>query len=135
MRFRTVAIPPGASIVAAYVQFTSRDTSDLSTTFTISGEAVDNSLVFAEFDGNISSRLITTAQTVWHVPPWTQVDAAGETERTPDLSAIIQEIVDRPGWLENGAMALFFSGTGQRTAWSFQNDGATAPLLHIEWNP
>ena len=39
--------------------------------------------------------------------------------RTPDIAAVIQEIIDRPGWNPGAALALTISGSGERTAESF----------------
>ena len=33
-----------------------------------------------------------------------------------DLSAIIQEIIDRPGWYAGSSMVFLFEGNGTRTA-------------------
>ena len=56
-------------------------------------------------------------------------------QRTSDLSAIVQEIVDRPGWEASNSMAFMITGTGARTAESFNGNSAGAPLLHIEFTP
>ena len=44
---------------------------------------------------------------------------AGEDQQTPDLAAIVQEIINREGWQEGNAMAFIFNGSGTRTAESF----------------
>ena len=53
-------------------------------------------------------------------------------QRTPDLSALLQEIVDRPGWRSGNAVALILSGAGRRTARAYDGLQAGAPLLHVE---
>jgi hypothetical protein len=59
------------------------------------------------------------------------VQVHGISQRTPDLSRIIQEIVNRPGWGSGNALALIVSGTGRRTAES--SNGSFAPILHLEF--
>jgi hypothetical protein len=65
----------------------------------------------------------------------TKMEVAPEVEpKTPDLTAIVQEIVDRPGWASGNAMAFILQGIGRRTAVAYDQDSAKAPLLHVEYN-
>ena len=43
---------------------------------------------------------------------------------------MIQEIVDHPGWSSGNAIAIIVTGTGTRTAESFDGKAHAAPLLH-----
>jgi hypothetical protein len=52
-------------------------------------------------------------------------------QRTPNLAAVVQEIVNRPGWASGNAMAVVLTGTGRRTAEAW--DGTYAPTLRIEY--
>src|SRR5690606_3591709 len=72
----------------------------------------------------------TNAAVTWQPAAWTQ-GAAGEAERTPDLTPIIQEIVDRGGWVSGNSLALIISGSGRRNAVSWNGDRDAAPLLTI----
>ena len=74
LRFNGIAIPQGASIISAYVQFTTTRSFSKSTSLTIEGQAVDNAGVFAKVDGNVSSRPRTTANVAWSPAPWTTID-------------------------------------------------------------
>jgi len=67
------------------------------------------------------------------VPSWTNVGDAGPAQRTPDLSAIVQTIVNRPGWNSGNAMVLVVTGSGHRTAEAFEGGAANAALLHVEY--
>ena len=58
----------------------------------------------------------------------------GTGQRTPDLSAVIKEIVDRPGWTSGNALVLVITGSGQRTARSFEGRAAGAALLHVDFD-
>ena len=69
----------------------------------------------------------------WSPPDWTAVGAAGPGQEMPDLSALVQEVVDRPGWAPGGSLVLLVSGTGTRTAESFNALPAAAPALRIEY--
>ncbi len=47
---------------------------------------------------------------------------------------MIQALVDRPGWTSGNALALVVSGTGERTAHSYDGSATQAPLLHVEYS-
>ena len=55
----------------------------------------------------------------------------GEKHLTPDLSALVQEVIDRPGWSSGHNMAFVISGSGERAAKSHDADAAGAPLLTV----
>jgi hypothetical protein len=63
------------------------------------------------------------------------VGEAGLDQRTPDITSVVQEIVNRLGWVSGNSLAIIVSGTGARTAESFEGDSAGAPLLHVEYDP
>src|SRR6185369_2704696 len=88
---------------------------------------------FTSTKNNVSSRATTDASTAWAPSAWSAVGQAGLAQRTPDLSAIVQEIVARPGWSTGNDMAFVVTGSGTRTAEAFEGGAAKAPLLHIEW--
>jgi hypothetical protein len=62
------------------------------------------------------------------------VSSAESDPKTPDLSTIVQEIVDRPSWAENNSMVFIIEGTGERTAEAFDGESGSAALLHIEYS-
>jgi hypothetical protein len=116
MRFRNVAIPNGASITSAVIQFTASSTATSGTTqLTFAGEAVDNSAAFSTARNTVASRPRTTATVAWTPAAWTAY-ASGAAQRTPELAPLIQEIVNRPGWASGNALGIIASGTGLRRA-------------------
>jgi hypothetical protein len=135
IRFRNVPIPAGATITNAYVQFTCNSTNgETPVTLTIKGEATDSAPTFSGSAGNISSRSSTTAFVDWTPPGWSD-NQATTNERTPDLTAIIQEIVDRPAWSNGNSLAFIITGndSGLRRAWAYDGSRVKAPLLHCAW--
>jgi type IV pilus assembly protein PilY1 len=139
MRFRNVAIPQGATILSAELEFVA-DESDSAIGFTlrIQGEATDDANTYTTVDGNITSRPTTTSFTDWMDPePWT----ADDIYKTPDITAIVQEIINRPGWVPDNDMALTIqyapgSATGdslKRVAYTHNRDSDRAPRLRIDW--
>jgi len=135
MRFGNLAIPQSATIVNAYVQFVVDEIDTSATSLVIAAQASNDAPTFASLNNNISTRPTTAASVLWNPPAWNTVGASGLEQRTPDLSAVIQEVVDRPGWSFDNSIALIVTGTGTRTAESFDGISASAPLLHVEWNP
>ena len=134
MRFNGLNIPQGAVITSAYLQFTvdeniNEDPCDLN----IYGEASDNAITFAAVNGDISSRPTTNASVAWSPPSWLTVGNAGAAQQTPDLSAVIQEIVDRGGYSSTSSIVLIIDGTGRRAAESYNGSITGAPELCVEY--
>jgi hypothetical protein len=135
MRFNRINIPRGATISNAHIQFQTDKASNKSTSLVIQGEATDSSTTFLNANGNISSRPRTTASVTWNPPAWNTVGEAGPSQRTPNLSTIVQQIVNRPGWAADNSLALIVTGSGVRNAESFEGRAASAPQLHIDFVP
>src|SRR2546427_9062316 len=112
MRFLGLTIPPGASIKAAYLQFKVDETTSVTTALVIQGQATDTAPTFTTATRNISLRPKTTAAAPWTPLSWTTLDDAGPAECTPDLSAVLQEIVNRPGWASGNSVVFIITGTG-----------------------
>jgi hypothetical protein len=135
IRFTDLDIPQGATITSATVQFTVDETGGSNGNLTIKGEKVLNSLSFNSTDNNITNRPLTSAGVTWN-PDAAAWDVAGEAttdQRTPDLSTIIQEIVNQSSWQANNALSLIISGSGERVAESFNGDASSAPLLTVSY--
>ena len=133
MRFTGVNVPKGATITKAYVQFQVDEVSTGASNVSFFGQASDAPLSFSTAASNISSRAKTAASVSFSFQTWPTLNVRGTAQQTADLSTIIQELVNRGGWATGGAMALIVSGTGERTAESFDGGAAKAPVLHIEW--
>jgi chitodextrinase len=133
LRFPGVAVPQGAPIVSASVQFTADEVRTGPVALTLRAEAADDAAPFAATAFDLSARSVTSGSVAWSPPDWPAIGAAGPAEGTPDLSALVQEIVDRPGWAPGQSLVLLVSGTGTRTAESFNGLPAAAPALRIEY--
>jgi predicted metal-dependent phosphoesterase TrpH len=135
MRFINLMIPQGAQISNAYIQFTCDETNNLNTcSLTIKGEKSAGSTTFSATSGNISERVKTTASVSWSPPDWTTAGLAGTAQRTPQLSAVIQEIVSLPAFTTGSPVTLIITGTGRRTAEAYDGVPASAPKLVVEFN-
>lgn len=134
MRFTGVNVPTGAVITNAYIRFRaieadSPNTNDNTADLTIRGQAADNPTTFLSTDDDISDRPTTIAAVTWKPSAW----ATGTNYDTPDLTSVVQEVVNRNGWAANQSMVFIITGSGSRSADSYEGSTSTAPLLHIEW--
>ena len=133
IRFNGVDIPQGAKILNAYIQFQVDEITSEQTSLLIQGENVDDAQPFSSSARNISSRTRTSYAVGWWPAEWTTVGEAGLDQRTSDISSIIMEIVDRPGWTSGNSLAVIITGNGERVAESYDGDPSGAPLLHVEY--
>jgi len=130
LRFQNINIPQGATINAAYLEFTVDETSSASTIVDIQAQAADNAAAFSSTPYDLTDRQLTTASTSWSIPAWNTI---GALQQSPDLSAVVQEVVNRSGWSSNNSMVFAIDGVGTRTAESYNGSPASAPLLHVEY--
>jgi hypothetical protein len=132
MRWTGLGIYAGATITSAYIQFSADESQSEVTNLVFRAQAADNPPTFGTATGDISNRPRTTAATNWVPVAWTAGEV-GANQRTPDLSAVIQEVVNRPGWEYGNALVMVVTGTGHRTAWAYNGNTAATPLLHVEF--
>ncbi len=134
VRFTGMTIPVGSIITAAWLQFETDEKKTAAASLTIRGIAADNTPAFVNKSPyNISSRPRTTASVNWSPAAWNIPQERGTNQRTPDLSGLLTEIVSRPSWASGNAVGFVITGTGVRTAESF--NGTRAPALHVEFIP
>ena len=134
LRFTGVDIPVGATVSAAWVQFTADETNSDPAALVVRGEASDSATVYSTSKTNLTSRPVTLNSVGWNPAGWTTVGESGLAQRTPDLASIVQEVVIRPGWAQGNAMAFSMEGSGKRVAESVDGNVAAAPLLHVEYD-
>lgn len=132
IRFTNINIPKGAAIANAYIQFAVDETTYHDTTsVNFYGQAIDNAPIFTTASKNISSRAKTVASVSWDIPDdWNTVN---QIKKTPDLSSIIQQIVNRSGWSSGNSLAIIITGTGRRNAVAYDGSAALAPKLVISF--
>jgi type IV pilus assembly protein PilY1 len=128
LRFQDIQVAQGATVTSAYIEFVACDSDSPTTNLTIVGEASDNADPFT--DGNsITDRTATSSSVSWNdVPAWT----TGTHYNSPDLSAIVQEIVNRDGWSKSSAIVFRITGSGERDAYPRNASSTLMPVLHIE---
>ncbi len=136
VRFVNVGIPAKAAIASAYLKFYGRTGENINgnpIALTIKGQAADNAAAFTSAVSNIAARAGTVAAVPWSPANWVDGEA-GTNAQTPELKAVVQEIVSRSGWVANNAMAFKITGSGARRAWSFNGNSNAAPQLIVQWS-
>jgi chitodextrinase len=129
MRFQNVQVPKGSTITNAYIEYETDETRSETTNLVFYGEASDNPATFTSDTNNISNRTKTSSSVSWNnVPAWNTIN---EKHQTPNLSLIIQEIVNRAGWSSGNSIVILVEGSGKRTAESYNGESANAPLLVV----
>lgn len=139
LRARLVTIPQGSTITTAFVRFTAyASLSGNTTKHIIYGHDVDNAPnILTDEVGGVTDFFYcpkTTANVTWNgIESW--VD--GNTYDTPELSTIIQEIINRAGWESGNNLQILFKDNGSsnnayRRASSLEYSGGSEKSeLHI----
>lgn len=131
LRYESTSIPAGSTIDNAYITFAADETSSGSTSITFWAEDIDNSNALTTTAYNLSSRTKTSTSVDWNnIPAWNTV---GQTHDSPELKTVIQEVVDRSGWISGNTLTILIEGSGSRTAESYGGNAALAPVLHITY--
>ena len=134
VRFPGVALLQGVTIVEAHLEFVLDATGD-NPDVDIWANDVDNAAAFTTGASNISGRVKTTATVAWDTAA---LGGDGATFfPTPDLTAIVQEIVNRVSWASGNAMA-FMIQAGADSARDFapifwDGDANLAPKLIVAY--
>ena len=134
--FASVDVPAGATIHDAAIQFTAASSGSEATNLVIWGENGINPPDFDGIDSNVSNRPRLPESIEWTgVEAWAAQGDAGPAQRTPDLSAIVQRLVDQPGWAAGNAMAFILTGSGQRVAVAYDAEPSESAELEISYSP
>lgn len=134
LRFANVPIPAGATITSARLETQSSGTVWQRMAFQFGMEAVANSPPFTTTSRPSQRALVGPAvshssDTQWLVNTWYQLE---------DIAAVLQAVVNQPGWQAGNAISLILRGTGQPWGRKFVRHfeaGATlAPRLVVAYS-
>jgi len=124
LRFAGLNIPQGAKIKRASISFTAKGNSAGPTKFDIVAQKVIDAPLLSNNPADISSRLATrtSVDAHWYPDDWQD----GNAYVTPDLSAVVQEVVDQSGWCGGNNMVFLIEkdGDGPRVAYSAEGEDA-----------
>jgi len=135
IRFRDVAVPPGATIESARLVMHAAAPTGEPGSLTIRGERTDNSRAFTANDNDIGGRTVTDASQTWALETW----AAVGDQTSVNVDTIVQEITSQSAWCSGNSLTLLVDGIdgqpGFRLAQSIEFDPIFAPSLEITYAP
>jgi hypothetical protein len=134
-RFADAGIPAGADIQSAFVEFELEKPYAKPASLEIRGEESGAAGPFQEEPFGVSARAETSASVDWTIAAAPKGEKGLLVARTPDLAAVLQELVNGPGWTANSAVVLVFSGEGSLSVPAFEGDPPTASRLHVVLGP
>ncbi len=137
MRFTNISIPNFSQIVGASLKICSYNSNLTDTVYgQIQGEAADNAADFSAPPPYLGSLAKTTASVNWDQ----STDWVADTWYvSPDISTVVQEIIDRPGWSAGNALAILYStataSQRNRYRWfsSYDRGSSYTPRLEITY--
>lgn len=132
LRFENVIIPQGATVTSATVSLTSLSDDSDPVEIEVYAEATDNSLPYTNAADTVSSRVSTSNFVSWLPGPW----VTDQTYATPDLSGVVQEVVDRNGWCGGNSMSFKFLHVNgsERSAYTYDRDSSYAATLRVKFS-
>ncbi len=138
MRFRSVDIPQGAHIVRAVLKVRScSDGLGAAVRTPISAEATDNAAAFDDNGRRVNALAKTNVSQTWNLA--STIWKSNTWYESPDIRAVIQEVIDRAGWSANNAMVVICgvdtTASTSRKFRSYDGDPTGAPQLEITYRP
>lgn len=135
-RWLNLTIGQGDTIDVAYTRHTGGIAdSDADLSVPLYGEANDNAPTFTTGANDITNRTRTTASATWNFPTTWDVDVL---YNSPSLVLIVQEIIDRAGWVSGNALVILSrhtvaAGVNSKYCIYYDSDTTKAARLHIEF--
>ncbi|MBU1330578.1 MAG: pilus assembly protein PilY [Gammaproteobacteria bacterium] len=132
LRFQNVAVPQGATITSARIDFVPAGSDDRPVTFAVSAQAAGDATAFSATE-DFTSRTKTSSVN-WAAAEWRTENPPAYVEG-PSVIQQAQEVVSNSSWCGNNSMAFFLqptTGDGSRTTYSV--DGSPLkPVLKITY--
>lgn len=132
VRFRNIALPQGASILNAYLEFTAyQNSSDSYASFNIAGVNQDDPSSFSSYPRYLLKEKPKTTSVPWTgIPRWYK----NFTYQSPSVKTIVEQIVGRGGWeVGNDMMFVFSTFVGIRGAYTYNGKPSSTVSLVVEY--
>lgn len=137
LRCPSIPIPQGSTIISCEASFRASSTQSSTTVnLRIYCNDIDNAVAPANktaFDALDK----TTAYADWdNVAAWT----LSTRYSSPDLSSVLQEVIDRPGWVSNNAVIFLIQDNGSssgavRDVSDYKSSSSYVVYVYIQWIP
>ena len=132
IRFNEINIARNTPIRGASIQFTCDETASEETSLIIAAEDIGNAPAFSDQAHDLTSRSRTSKEVGWKPAAWKKVGEAAANQRTPDLAALVQEVVNRDDWKAGNSIAFLITGKGKRVAASSKGGQPKAAKLILD---
>lgn len=134
LRFRDLAIPTGALIESASIEFEVDSQKGGNLSLSLQAEDTDSAPDLLAQNGWISGRPVIANPVIWNISNsdnW----SSNTKVSSPDLSSQIQAVVDRSGWQSENDIAFIIrkneSGNKRRYFESYDSEAPAAPKLRV----
>lgn len=130
LRFNSVCVPENAVITSAHLAMFPNGFSNAPTELRIEAQRTPNPGAFRpEVLRDLSNRIPTVNSVTQNTGGW----FGNNRVHSPDLSAVLTEVINQPGWASCNPVALRLSGTGGRNAASFDLNPELAATLVVNY--
>eukprot|EP00299_Pterocystis_sp_00344_P016779 c8418_g1_i1.p1 GENE.c8418_g1_i1~~c8418_g1_i1.p1 ORF type:complete len:682 (-),score=119.45 c8418_g1_i1:582-2627(-) len=136
LRFSNVSIPRGATIYHSYIQFQCDEASRSTVTIRVNIENSVNAQALQAAPFDVSVRPTASSFVDWNIPDWNVVGERTMAQQTPDIAALLREIISKSSW-EAGNPVLFTfrraptDSETTTTRWAESGLEEGSPSLHI----
>ena len=131
LRFRDLDIPRGVTITSATLEFVADNSQLNNASLSIGIQASDDAPAFTSDTRDLSERALHQSKVDWQPGSWIN----NRTYASPDISGVLQQVVEREGWCGDNNLALIIEGSGQRDAKSYRRSSTQAPRLRVSYDP
>lgn len=131
LHFPVLDIPQGLTVTDARLIFTSATNENGPASWNIDAENIDDSPALTNTDNNIGGRTLTGTPVTAVSPDPVN---ANDTFTSPDISSVIQTVVNRPGWCGGNAITFVITGSGNRYLHSYDSNSSLAPRLQVTFD-
>lgn len=129
LRVPHVCIGPGHTILDARLDLVSSRASSEPTVATIRAELTSQPVPFSQ--ALLTSRKVTETATRWDIP----ATVAGSKAISPDLSQVLAEVANAPGWPGCGDIVVILQGRGDRYFQAFDAGESLSARLEVTTMP
>ena len=132
MRFANVTLPPGSAISSAALTLTIASGSYDDPDVTIRAGGTADAAAFTTTAYDITNRAKTSAAVTWAA-----ANVGSGPQDTPDLTALVEEVIAVPGWASGNALAFYIQGNSNSSLlrWAAADSADPPATLTITYTP
>ncbi len=131
-RFNNLRLARGTPIRSAQLQLTAKAAADSAGEVKVLVEASGNAEPFHQKQSDLSTRQTLAENVTWSVPLWKAEGNSDKEQRSPDLAALLQRVVDREDWVPGNAVVVLLRGNGPHAASAYRGTDSGAAKLIVD---